>query len=196
MSDDASHDASPDVLTSAAQGRLRTIVERLERLQEDVKAVQGDMKEVFAEAKGEGYDVKILRKVLRIRGMDKAKRQEEDAILDLYLTALGEAPLFESAGVTVHVSTRAAPRGPGTGPEPVDSKALYAQAVALVRADGKASVSYVQRRLQLGYNKAAQLMEQMEQQGVVSTADHAGKRTVMPWGRDDGGDEPQPAAVH
>ena len=49
-----------------------------------------DMKEVFAEAKGEGYDVKVLRKVIRIRKQDKAKRQEEEAILDLYLSALGE----------------------------------------------------------------------------------------------------------
>jgi uncharacterized protein (UPF0335 family) len=191
---DTPDDASPDVMTSAAQGRLRTIVERLERLQQDVADVQADMKEVFSEAKGEGYDVKILRKVLRHRKMDPAKRQEESAILDLYLTALGEAPLFESAGVTVHVSTRAAPRGPGTGPAPVDAQAVYDEAVRLVRADGKASVSYVQRRLQLGYNKAAAVMELMEKNGVVSTADHAGKRTVLPWGG--GGDEPQPAAVH
>lgn len=90
MSDDAAFDASPDVLTSAAQGRLRTVIERLERLDEDKQAVMADMKEVFAEAKGEGYDVKILRQVLRIRKQDKAKRQEEDAILDLYLCALGE----------------------------------------------------------------------------------------------------------
>ena len=90
MADDASFDASPDVLTSAAQGRLRTIIERLERLEEDKQAVMADQKEVFAEAKGEGYDVKILRKVIRIRKQDKAKRQEEDAILDLYMSALGE----------------------------------------------------------------------------------------------------------
>ena len=90
MADDASFDASPDVLTSAAQGRLRTVIERLERLEEDKQAVMTDMKEVFAEAKGEGYDVKILRKVIRIRKQDKAKRQEEDAILDLYMAALGE----------------------------------------------------------------------------------------------------------
>ncbi|WP_292065923.1 DUF2312 domain-containing protein [Brevundimonas sp. UBA7664] len=90
MANDASFDASADVLTSAAQGRLRTIVERLERLEEDKVAVMADQKEVFAEAKGEGYDVKILRKVIRIRKQDKAKRQEEDAILDLYLSALGE----------------------------------------------------------------------------------------------------------
>lgn len=87
---DASFDASPDGLTTSAQGRLRTIVERLERLEEDKAAIMGDFKEVLAEAKGEGYDVKTLRKVLRIRKQDKAKRQEEEAILDLYLSALGE----------------------------------------------------------------------------------------------------------
>ena len=86
----ATFDASSDVLTATAQGRLRSIIERLERLDEDKQAVMTDMKEVFAEAKGEGYDVKILRKVIRIRKQDKAKRQEEDAILDLYLSALGE----------------------------------------------------------------------------------------------------------
>ena len=67
-----------------------TLQYRIERLEEDKAAVMADMKEVFLEAKGEGYDVKILRKVIRIRKQDKAKRQEEDAILDLYLSALGE----------------------------------------------------------------------------------------------------------
>ncbi|MBB4798930.1 hypothetical protein D3C87_754940 [compost metagenome] len=91
MADDApAFDASSDVLTATAQGRLRSIIERLERLEEDKQAVMVDMKEVFAEAKGEGYDVKVLRKVLRLRKQDKAKRQEEEAILDLYLSALGE----------------------------------------------------------------------------------------------------------
>jgi uncharacterized protein (UPF0335 family) len=88
--DDNSFDASPDVLTSTSAGRLRTIIERLERLDEDKDAVMADLKEVFLEAKGDGYDVKILRKVLKVRKQDKAKRQEEDAILDLYLCALGE----------------------------------------------------------------------------------------------------------
>lgn len=88
---DTTFDASSDVLTTAAQGRLTSIIERLERLEEDKQAVMLDMKEVFAEAKGEGYDVKVLRKVLRLRKQDRAKRQEEEAILDLYLSALGEA---------------------------------------------------------------------------------------------------------
>lgn len=90
MADDNDFDASPDVLTAAAQGRLRTFVERIERLEEDRQAVMTDMKEVYAEAKGEGYDTKILRKTIRIRKQDKAKRQEEEAVLDLYLSALGD----------------------------------------------------------------------------------------------------------
>jgi uncharacterized protein (UPF0335 family) len=89
VADDAAF-SNPDVLTAAAQGRLRTIIERIERLEEDKAAVAADIKEVFAEAKGEGYDVKVLRKVVRIRKQDKAKRQEEEAILDLYLSAIGE----------------------------------------------------------------------------------------------------------
>lgn len=87
---DTTFDASTDILTAVAQGRLTSIIERLERLEEDKQAVMVDMKEVFAEAKGEGYDVKVLRKVLRLRKQDRAKRQEEEAILDLYLSALGE----------------------------------------------------------------------------------------------------------
>ena len=79
-----------DVITSAAQGRLRTIIERIERLEEDKAAISTDIKEVFAEAKGEGFDVKILRKVVRFRKQDKSKRMEEEAVLDLYLSAIGE----------------------------------------------------------------------------------------------------------
>ena len=88
--DDASFDASPDMLTSAAQGRLKSIIERVERLEEDKAAVATDIKEVLSEAKSEGYDTKIIRQVVRLRRIDKAKRQEAEAILDLYLSALGE----------------------------------------------------------------------------------------------------------
>jgi uncharacterized protein (UPF0335 family) len=89
MADDASFGGNPDVLTATAQGRLKTIIERLERLEEDKAAIMGDLKEVYAEAKGEGFDTKILRKVIRLRKQDKAKRQEEEALVDLYLSAIG-----------------------------------------------------------------------------------------------------------
>ncbi|WP_254601074.1 DUF2312 domain-containing protein [Caulobacter sp. S45] len=79
-----------DVLTSAAQGRLKSFIERIERLEEDKAAVMADLKEVYAEAKSEGFDTKILRKVIRLIKQDKAKRQEEEALIDLYLSAIGE----------------------------------------------------------------------------------------------------------
>ena len=87
MADDAS---TIDTLSATAQGQLKAIVERIERLEEDKAAVMGDLKEVYLEAKGNGYDVKILRKVVRIRKQDRAKRMEEEAVLDLYLSAIGE----------------------------------------------------------------------------------------------------------
>ena len=86
MADDSS---SLDVLNTAAQTRLKTIIERIERLEEEKAGIANDIKEVFAEAKGEGFDVKILRKVVRLRKQDRAKRLEEDALLDLYLSAIG-----------------------------------------------------------------------------------------------------------
>ncbi len=81
--------ANIEILNSSAQSQLKSIVERIERLEEDKAAIAADLKEVYAEAKGNGFDVKILRKVVRLRKQDAAKRQEEDAILDLYLSAIG-----------------------------------------------------------------------------------------------------------
>ena len=89
MADDAAATiSSDDVITGAAQGRLRTIIERIERLEEDKAVISADLKEVYLEAKGEGFDVKILRKVVSIRKKDKVKRDEEEALLDLYLSAI------------------------------------------------------------------------------------------------------------
>ena len=86
MADDAS---TLDSLGVTAQGKLKSIIERIERLEEDKAAVAGDLKEVYAEAKGEGFDTKILRKVVRLRKQDSAKRQEEEALIDLYVSAIG-----------------------------------------------------------------------------------------------------------
>ena len=86
MADDAS---SIDTLNATAQTQLRTVIERIERLEEDKAGVMADLKEVYAEAKGNGFDTKILRKVIRLRKQDKAKRQEEEALMDLYLAAIG-----------------------------------------------------------------------------------------------------------
>lgn len=81
---------SGDVLNQAAQGQLRSIIERVERLEQEKAEVAEQIKEVFSEAKGNGFDVKILRKVIRLRRMDRGKRLEEEAITDLYMSAIGE----------------------------------------------------------------------------------------------------------
>lgn len=88
MSDDAS--AHPDVLNQTAQGQLKSVVERIERLELEKSEITEQISEVFSEAKGNGFDVKIIRKVIVLRKKDRAKRQEEEAITDLYLSAIGE----------------------------------------------------------------------------------------------------------
>jgi uncharacterized protein (UPF0335 family) len=80
---------SDEVLNSTAAKQLESIIERIERLEVDLDDLKGDRKEVYDEAKGNGFDTKALRKIIRIRKMDRAKRLEEEAILDLYLSALG-----------------------------------------------------------------------------------------------------------
>lgn len=90
VSDDAKERAAMDVLNSTAQSQLKSIVERIERLDQERSEIAEQIKEVLAEAKGNGFDTKILRKVVAIRKKDRAKRQEEEAILGLYLTALGD----------------------------------------------------------------------------------------------------------
>lgn len=70
--------------------QLQSIVERIERLEEEKKTISGDIREVFQEAKGNGYDIKILRKVIALRKRDVNERAEEEAILELYMSALGE----------------------------------------------------------------------------------------------------------
>jgi uncharacterized protein (UPF0335 family) len=72
-----------------AAGQLRAFVDRIERLEEEKKALAGDIKEVYAEAKGNGYDTKILRKVISIRKLEDAERQEQESLLELYMAALG-----------------------------------------------------------------------------------------------------------
>jgi uncharacterized protein (UPF0335 family) len=74
-----------------AKDQLKSFVERVERLEEEKTALSGDIREVYAEAKGQGFDVKIMRQVVRLRKMDSHEREEHDALLDLYMSALGMA---------------------------------------------------------------------------------------------------------
>jgi uncharacterized protein (UPF0335 family) len=75
--------------TGFAKDQLRSFIERIERLEEERAALSADIKEVYSEAKGTGFDTKAMRAVIRLRKLDTADRQEQEAILDLYLSALG-----------------------------------------------------------------------------------------------------------
>ena len=78
-------------LQTLAKDQLRTIVARIERLEEEKKTISDDIRDVYAEAKGNGFDVKALRAVIRLRKQDETKRREEEAVLTTYLHALGMA---------------------------------------------------------------------------------------------------------
>lgn len=90
-------DDTPDVdgggnSASVAGAQLRALIERIERMEEEKKAVADDIKEIYAEAKGSGFDTKVMRILIRRRKQDRAERLEQEAILDLYEHAIGDAP--------------------------------------------------------------------------------------------------------
>lgn len=74
---------------TVAADRLRSFVERIERLEEERSALTADIREVYSEAKGAGFDIKTLRQVIRLRKMDQADRREQEELLTVYMSALG-----------------------------------------------------------------------------------------------------------
>ncbi|MDX7951928.1 DUF2312 domain-containing protein [Lichenihabitans sp. Uapishka_5] len=84
-----------------AGDRIRSFIERVEQIEEELKALNEGKKEVFAEAKGEGFDVKVLKEILKLRKQDKDERDEQESLLDLYMRAMdgggAEVPLAKAA---------------------------------------------------------------------------------------------------
>jgi uncharacterized protein (UPF0335 family) len=77
---------------SVAGDQLQAFIERVERLEEEIAVLNNDKKEVYVEARGNGFDVKVIRKIVAIRKMDHNERMEQEALLELYLSAIGMAP--------------------------------------------------------------------------------------------------------
>ncbi len=82
-------DATEDKATNVAGERLRSIVDRIERLEEERKALGSDIKDIYAEAKSAGFDVKVLRQLIRIRKQEPAEIEEQETLLDVYRRAIG-----------------------------------------------------------------------------------------------------------
>ncbi|RWF33740.1 DUF2312 domain-containing protein [Mesorhizobium sp.] len=81
--------AGGDNTSTVAAGQLRAFIERIERLEDEKKTISDDIKDVYSEAKGTGFDTKAMREIIRLRKKDQAERQEAESILDLYKAALG-----------------------------------------------------------------------------------------------------------
>jgi uncharacterized protein (UPF0335 family) len=77
-----------DAVVGIAGDRIRSIVERIEHIEEEIKALNEGKKEILSEAKGEGFDVKVIKEILRLRKQDKDERDEHESLLDLYLSAM------------------------------------------------------------------------------------------------------------
>lgn len=83
------HNSADEPSTKFAKEQLRSIIERIERMEEEKKVISDDIKDIYAEAKGNGYDVKALRTLVRMRKQDPNERAEAETILELYMHALG-----------------------------------------------------------------------------------------------------------
>lgn len=80
---------APPPYEGLAADRLRSLIERIEHLEEEKAALAADVREVYSEAKADGFDTKVMRQIVRLRKLDSGDRQEQEAILDLYKSALG-----------------------------------------------------------------------------------------------------------
>lgn len=187
-------------MSTVAADELRLLIERAERLEDEKRAIADDIKDVLTEAKSRGYDPKAIRAIMAIRRKKKEVYQEEQAILDTYMHALGmdfastplgasvadRDPLGSSSIQEAIRRTVDAVNDGALGPnvtafvpgDPSDDE-LYAQAVSLVVDNQKASTSWLQRQLRLGYNSAARLVERMEREGIVGRPNHLGAREVL-----------------
>jgi uncharacterized protein (UPF0335 family) len=192
-----------------APDQLRSYVSRIERMIEEREALNADIREIYAEAKGTGFCTKTIRKIVALRKLDKADYQEQEALLDMYKDAVGldGLPVAEFMGAPAEktlnpklvervaqavqtpagiealksaVDTMVEHVGGETGEISVlDGEALYSAAIAIFVRDRKASASYIQRKLQLGYNSASSIIERMEREGIISSPDHKGVRTIL-----------------
>lgn len=159
-----------------AADQLRLLIERIERLEEEKKGISDDIKDVYLEGKATGFDVKTMRNVVRLRKLEKNARMEASTLLALYLSALGMDE-DEMGGLAAPMPQARAHSVSAVPSE--DEAALYPQAVMLVTDNGKASASWLQRQLRIGYNSAAGLIERMEADGLISAPNHVGARMVL-----------------
>lgn len=93
--------------SSFAAGQLRALVQRIENLEAEKKTIADDIGEVYAEAKANGFDTKIIRRIIKLRKQSQTEREQEQSMVDVYLEALGDLPLFRERTSTASEGARA-----------------------------------------------------------------------------------------
>jgi uncharacterized protein (UPF0335 family) len=124
-----------EAATKFAKDQLRSIIERIERLEEEKKTISDDIRDVYAEAKGNGYSVPALRTIVRLRKQDPQERQEAETILETYMQALGMLPLWEAAEGRDSSVTKAV-KALGTPVELTEEEKAKGYSAAFIGKDG------------------------------------------------------------
>ncbi len=167
-----------------AGDQLKSIVERIERLDDEIGDLNGDKKEVYAEAKGNGYDVHVIRKIIAIRKRDPNERAEEEAIMDLYLQAVGE-----SRDVVMPSGTKPATRAPAPKRQgvpqgeraevlPGNEALAYARVKEVVITERICLATILQKRFNLTSARVGVYLDLMEDEGILSAFTN-GKRVIL-----------------
>ena len=156
--------------STVAREQLRAFVERIERLEEEKKALAEDIRDVYAEAKGNGYDVKVMREVVKLRKQEAHERQEHEAVLDLYKHALGMIP--SAARIEGPHSAQATLAKPS-------ENALLVEAHKLCVEHDRVSYSLLQNEMKIDATKAGKLIASLESHGVISKPDDQMRRKIL-----------------
>lgn len=180
---------------SFANDQLRLFMERIDRLEDEKKGISSDISDVYKEAKMQGYNPKVMRELRKRMKMSKDDRDNFEAELETYKIAVGlegtplgdaiDRGLVTADNVTMTINGRPVER---LDPLKVsaeiasifdDDDHLFKQVCEVLRVEGKCSTSFIQRRLAISYNKAAKMVDRLEDEGFVSAPDHVGKRSII-----------------
>ncbi|MDC0618707.1 DNA translocase FtsK [Pelagibacteraceae bacterium] len=162
---------SVDVITGTIKANFPTRVSFQVSSKIDSRTILGEQGAEQLLGKGDMLFMSSANRIIRIHGPFVSENEIEKIVNSI--RAQGEPDYMEE--ITTQISNETSSMGDGDGPE----DELYSQAVDIIKSEGKASTSFLQRKLQIGYNRAARIIDMMEEKGIVSKANHVGKREVL-----------------
>jgi len=162
---------SVDVITGTIKANFPTRVSFQVSSKIDSRTILGEQGAEQLLGKGDMLFMSSANRIVRIHGPFVSENEIEKIVNSI--RAQGEPDYMDE--ITAHTGSEASSSAEGDG----DEDELYSQAVDIIKSEGKASTSFLQRKLQIGYNRAARIIDMMEEKGIVSKANHVGKREVL-----------------